>query len=143
MRHFLQAIVALILIGTMQSIRAQDVSVPDPNLIAAIRDALQKPTEPLTDQDLLSLTNLNASSRNIRSVEGLNAASNLALLNLSSNDLGNISIDSGLEQLHLAQLKQLDLSFNRLVSLDLSPDLTNLASLELASHTLVHLGLPV
>jgi hypothetical protein len=39
---------------------AQEVTVPDPGLNAAIRDALQKPNGPLTEQDLLSLTNLSA-----------------------------------------------------------------------------------
>ena len=34
---------------------AQEVSIPDPGLDAAIREALQKPFGPLTEQDLLSL----------------------------------------------------------------------------------------
>jgi hypothetical protein len=33
---------------------AQEVSIPDPGLNAAIRAALQKPFGPLTEQDLLS-----------------------------------------------------------------------------------------
>jgi hypothetical protein len=49
---------------------AQEVSIPDLGLNAAVRQALQKPGGPLTEQDLLSLTNLSAGSRNISSVDG-------------------------------------------------------------------------
>jgi len=35
------------------------VSIPDPGPNAAIREALQKPTGPLAEQDLLNLTVLN------------------------------------------------------------------------------------
>lgn len=63
----------LLLIGLAAPALAQEVSIPDPGLNAAIRDALQKPFDPLTEQDLLRLTNLNASRRNVRSIEGLEA----------------------------------------------------------------------
>jgi len=48
---------------------AQQVIIADSGLDAAVRDALQKPTGPLTTQDLLSLTNLNASYRSISSLD--------------------------------------------------------------------------
>ena len=35
---------------------AKDVSIPDPELNAGIRQALQEPGDPLTEQDLLSVT---------------------------------------------------------------------------------------
>ena len=63
----------------------QTVSIPDPGLNAAIRSALQIPAAPLTEQDLLQLRNLNASHRNVRSTVGLEAAPNLASLNLEIN----------------------------------------------------------
>ena len=44
---------------------AQEVSIPDPNFNAVIRQALQKPNGPLTQLDMLSLTNLSAIFRNI------------------------------------------------------------------------------
>jgi len=47
-----------LLISLMATAQAQEVSIPDLGLNAAIRDALQKPTGPLTEQDMLSLTNL-------------------------------------------------------------------------------------
>src|SRR6267154_2312391 len=104
---------------------AQEATIiSDPNLSAAILEALQIQAGPLTGQDLLSLTNLNAASRDIRSVQGLEGAQNLVSLDLRSNELSNVSFGNG-----LAKLNTLDLGFNRRISLDLSPDMTNLTSL--------------
>jgi hypothetical protein len=47
-------LIALTLSGHAAPTLAQEVSIPDPGLNAAIRDALQKPSGPLTQQDLLS-----------------------------------------------------------------------------------------
>src|SRR4051812_6286968 len=63
------ALLACILCST----GAQEVSIPDPGLIAAIRQALQKPSGPLVESDLLSLTNLSAGGFNITNPEGLQA----------------------------------------------------------------------
>src|SRR5215510_12132808 len=71
---------------------AQDVVIPDGGLDAAIRDALNKPTGPLTQQDLLTLTSLNATNRSIFSLEGLEAARNLVSLDLRENFLQNLSL---------------------------------------------------
>src|SRR5499433_1857692 len=78
---------------------AQEVSIPDPGLNAAIRQALQKPSGPLTEQDLLSLTNLSAGGRNISSVEGLEFARNLRILDLGNNSITNFTIASALTNL--------------------------------------------
>jgi internalin A len=83
---------------------AQTVSIPDPGLNAAVRSALQKPTDPLTAQDLLSLTNLDASRRNVRSLDGLEAALNLASLNLEINQLTNFSVATQLTNLSVLNL---------------------------------------
>ena len=48
----------LTLNGLLATAQAQEVSIPDAVLNAAIRYALQKPAGPLTAEDLLSLTNL-------------------------------------------------------------------------------------
>ena len=100
------------------------MSIPDPGLNAAIREALQKPTGPLTQQDLLSLTNLNASSRNVRSIDGLEAARNLVSLDLQINHLTNFSLPGA-----LTNLSTLDLSVNPLTNFSLPNGLTNLTSL--------------
>ena len=59
----------LVLTSLMATAQAQEVSIPDPGLNAAIRDALQKPAGPLTTQDMLSLTNLDAGFRGVSSLE--------------------------------------------------------------------------
>src|SRR5882672_2997858 len=88
---------------------AQGVTIPDPGLDAAIREALQKPSGPLTEQDLLNLTVLNATNRNVSSIEGLEAARNLVSLNLQVNQLTNFSLPNT-----LTNLTVLDLSVNSL-----------------------------
>jgi len=96
----------LVLIGFVTSTLANDVSIPDPGLNAAIRAALQKPAGPLTEQDLLGLTVLHARSGNISNLQGLQAAQNLALLDLASNQFSNLTLPAGL------RLSFLDLSAN-------------------------------
>jgi formylglycine-generating enzyme required for sulfatase activity len=116
---------------------AQEVQIPDPGLNAAIRDALQKPSGPLTEQDLLSLTNLNARSRNVASIDGLEAARNLVALDLQINHLNNFSLPS-----ELTNLVTLDVSSNPLTNIFLPTGLTNLTSLTLESDGLTNLTLP-
>src|SRR5690349_5427440 len=114
----------LLLNGVLISAAAQEVSIPDPGLNAAIRQALQKPSGPLTEQDLLSLTDLDASRRNISSTEGLQAARNLVTLNLQVNRLTNFSVPGELTKLEL-----LDVSLNSLTNISLPNGLTNLATM--------------
>src|SRR5262245_41590668 len=76
---------AAMILGGVIFARAQEVTVPDPALNAVIRETLQKPIGPLTVQDLSTLTNLSAISRNIQSIAGLEAARNLASLDLQDN----------------------------------------------------------
>jgi len=116
---------------------AQEVSIPDPGLNAVIREALQKPVGPLTGQDLLSLTNLNARDRNVSSITGLEAARNLAILDLQINRLTNFSLPR-----ELTKLVTLDVSVNPLVTFSLPDGLTNLSSLALESAGLTNLNLP-
>uniref|UniRef100_UPI003D36C893 hypothetical protein n=1 Tax=Klebsiella pneumoniae TaxID=573 RepID=UPI003D36C893 len=106
-------------------------------LNAAVRATLQKPTGPLSSQDLLSLTELNACCRNVSSVEGLEAARNLATLYLQSNRLANLTVPS-----KLTNLTTVDLRFNPLTN-GLFPDgLTKLTRVLLKSSQLTNLTLP-
>lgn len=75
----------LSLITLVPPILAQEVSIPDPALNAAIHEALGKPAGPLTQLDMLGLTNLGAVFRNITNVQGLEAAQNLVSLDLQDN----------------------------------------------------------
>ena len=81
------------------SMQAQEVNIPDPGLNAAVRQALNKPAGNLTQQDLLSLTNLDASRRNVKSTAGLEAALNLVSLDLQINSLTNFSVPAELRKL--------------------------------------------
>jgi len=136
-RTIFYIIPTLILTGLIVSTHAQEVSIPDPGLNAAIRAALQKPFGPLTEQDLLNLTNLNARSRNVRSIVGLEAARNLASLDLQINHLTNFSFPS-----ELTKLTTLDLSVNPLTNFSLRSGLTNLTSLTIEGAGLTNLTLP-
>src|SRR5215510_5813817 len=127
----------LTLMGFILSSRAQDVVIADLGLDAAIRDALQKPNGPLTTQDLLSLTNLNASSRNVSNIAGLEAARNLVSLELQLNHLTNFFLSS-----QFTNLSVLNLSFNSLTQCAFPDGSTNLAVVDLKSNSLTHITLP-
>ena len=65
--HVQRIVLAMVLLTRfVESAVAQEVSIPDAGLNAAIREALQKPNGPLTEEDLLSLTDLDASRRGWR-----------------------------------------------------------------------------
>jgi internalin A len=111
--------------------------VPDPGLNAAIRAVLQKPAGPLTEQDLLGLTNLDASNRRVRSLQDLEAARNLTTLSLQSNRLTKLSFPG-----QLTNLSELNLSFNPLTNCILADGLTNLHRLLITSSQLTNFSLP-
>ena len=94
----------LVLVSFITETLAQEVSIPDPGLNAAIREALQIPNGPLTQRDMLNLTDLDASRRNVRSLDGLEAARNLASLNLQINDLTNFTVSTQLTNLLVLDL---------------------------------------
>lgn len=138
---------------------AQEVSIPDPGLNAAMREALQKPTGPLTDQDLLSLTVLSACCRDINSLQGLEAARNLRILDLHSNSLTNAITINSLTNLQIVDLFQnrltsfvlpgarpnltiVDIGFNSLTQCLLPNGLTNLDTLFLEGNQLTNFTLP-
>src|SRR5580765_1501314 len=127
----------LVLANSAASALAQEVSIPDPGLNAAIRVALQKPFGPLCEQDLLSLSNLDASRRNVRSIAGLEEASNLVSLALQINRLTNFSLPS-----ELTNLSTLDLSANPLTNFSLPNGLKSLTSLTIEGAGLTSLTLP-
>src|SRR3954464_15361219 len=134
LRTIFYIVSALTLTAHLLPARAQEVVVPDSGLNAAIRDALHKPIGPLTQQDLLSLTDLNASGRNITNVAGLEAARNLIALDLFNNHLTSFSLPSG-----LTNLTFLDVSANPLTNCTLPPGLTHLENLTIESTSLSNL----
>jgi formylglycine-generating enzyme required for sulfatase activity len=130
-------LLTLIMQGSTAPARAQEIAIPDPGLNAAVREILQKPSGPLTEQDLLSLTYLDAHHRNISTVDGLEAARNLTVLFLNSNLLTNFALPSGLTNLIV-----LDLSLNQLTNVSLPGGLTNLTTLVIEGNPLPSLLVP-
>jgi formylglycine-generating enzyme required for sulfatase activity len=136
--HLLLATVTVLTFAsTATSARAQPVSIPDPGLNAAVRAALQIPVAPLTEPDMLTLTNLDASQRNVSNITGLETARNLVSLNLQINRLTNFSLPN-----QLTKLRQLNLSSNPLTNVFLPNGVTNLASLIIEGSGISSLALP-
>jgi formylglycine-generating enzyme required for sulfatase activity len=159
MKTQLLVLIALALTSFVGSTLAQEVSIPDPGLNAAIRAALQKPVGPLTEPDLLGLDLLSAGHRNITNVAGLEAARNLRILDLDANSITNFPITGALTNLTIldlfqnqltsfalpntsAKLNILNLAFNSLTECSLPIGLTNLDTLFLESNALTNFTLP-
>ena len=86
-------------------VSAQPVDIPDLNLEKVIREALELPGQtPITQQEMLRLTQLEAQEKQIENLTGLEGATNLKRLSLPRNnitDLSPLSDLSGLEILYL------------------------------------------
>ena len=126
----------LLFAGFAVSTDAQ-VTIPDPGLNAAVREALQKPVGPLTQADLLSLNFLSACCRDIKNLQGLEAAQNLRILDLHSNSLTNGAVINSLTNLQIIDLFQ-----NRLTSFALTSARSNLTIIDLAFNSLTQCSLP-
>jgi hypothetical protein len=91
----------------------QAVIFADPNLEQAIREAIPKPSGPISTTDLLPLTFLDAISRYIRRLAGIQYCTNLRVLYLAWNQILDVSPLAG-----LANLTALDLAENHISSND-------------------------
>jgi len=67
------------------------VTFADPNLEAAIREAIDIPERPMYPSDLKGLISFAASERNISDLAGLEYCTNLTELDLSGNEISDIS----------------------------------------------------
>ena len=98
----------------------EGVNLPDPNLRTAIVTALGKASgDTITMEDMEALTELQASNANITYLLGLERATNLAVLNLGSNSISDISLIA-----ELTNLTQLFLQDNSIS--DISPLVANM-----------------
>jgi internalin A len=104
------------------------VSIPDANLLQAIRDALGKQEGDITTDDMLSLMSLTAAGLSIGDLTGLEFATNLTFLDLSSNTFSDFSPISDLTGLIELQLRGLNLS-----DLNLLSGMSNLEILNISS----------
>jgi hypothetical protein len=85
------------------------VTFADPNLEAAIREAVGIPEEPIYPSDLEGLTSFSASARNISDLTGLEHCINMTHLDLSYNQIGNIA-----PLANLVNLLYLELDLNQI-----------------------------
>jgi hypothetical protein len=153
------ALALMVLANFVTSALTQEVSVLDPGLNAAIRAALNKPVGPFTEQDMLGVTVLSACCRGITSIQGLEAARNLSILDLHSNSLTNCVLPNSLTNLHIVDLFQnqltsfavptalsnltiVDVAFNSLAQCSLHSGLKNLGTLFLEGNQLTNFALP-
>ena len=103
------------------------VEVPDPNLRQAIRETLTLPDGgPLTQLEMLRLTNLEAGQRDITDLTGLQYATNLENLHLWGNQIQDIT-----PLANLTKLTVLDLAYNAVVSVQPLAGLIQLRRLNL------------
>jgi Leucine-rich repeat (LRR) protein len=128
---------AAVFMQTPVQVSADDpvVPFPDPNLEAAIRDAISKPTGDIYQSDLDALTSLSASWQDIADITGLEYCTKLTYLYLSGNQISNISALSG-----LTTLAHLYLHFNQISNISALSGLTNLTYLYLDSNQISNIS---
>ncbi len=102
------------------------VTFPDLGLDSVIRAAINKSSGDIYQSDLDTLTTLEASSRNISDLTGIEHCINLTDLSLSDNQISNIASLSS-----LINLGSLYLSYNNISDISALSGLTNLTGLSL------------
>ena len=122
--------VLVVLIGLNQIANAQEVSIPDPNLASAVRNAIELPQEtPITQQLMLKLEHLNGSGLEITDLTGLEHATNLIRLKLNANQISDLK-----PLAELTKLESLSLNSNKISDLKPLAGLTNLSALRLTNN---------
>jgi hypothetical protein len=106
----------------VESTVENDVLFPDPNLEAAIREAINKPEGVIYAANLEDLTYFGVSQKGIKDINGLEYCTNLQRLYLGMNQISDVSPLVG-----LTNLQDLDLGYNQIS--DVSP-LAGLANLQ-------------
>ena len=115
---------------------AQTVNIPDPNLRAAVENALRKPLgATITRADMATLTQFVAANANISDLTGLEAATNLTFLDLGGNSISDIS-----SLLRLTNLMYLFLDRNSISDISPLAQLTNLTELNLLGNSISNIS---
>ncbi|MCE2415285.1 leucine-rich repeat domain-containing protein, partial [Candidatus Poribacteria bacterium] len=113
-----------------ERIPGESVHIPDPNLRAAIAEALGKtPKSTITVEEMATLTHLTAEGMGIKDLRGLEFATNLQNLRIKDNVMLDLSPIAGLTQLGL-----LGLSGNEITDISPLAELKNLGSLGIYSN---------
>ena len=107
------------------------ISIPDPNLAAAVRETLSlAPSDAITQLDMLSLTDFwGVGNRQITELSGLENAFHLRSLGLWNNDFHDIASLVGLNN-----LQSLDISYNSISDITPLTGLENLRFLGLSGN---------
>jgi len=121
--------IVLVMVFSLSACGPKVVTFPDPNVEAAIREAIGKPEGPIYASELEGITSLYLSGRNITDLTGLEYCVNLTKINLSSSQMSDISQLASLTNITVLYLLANQIS-------DVSPlaSLTNLTSLSLADN---------
>ena len=127
------------------------VNFPDPNLEAAIREAIEKPTGDIYQSDLEGLAQFDGSNKGISNLTGLEHCTSLTDLSLGENQISDISPLSNLTSLTdlslgenqisnisplsgLTKLNELFLGLNQISDISPLSELTNLIWLRLSDN---------
>jgi len=111
-----------------------NIHIADPYLEWEIRIELDKPTESITNEDMLQITGLSIDNSNILSLEGLQYARNLEVLKLEKNNISDLSPLQELEKLRV-----LNLSNNNVSNLSPLQKLSNLTDIDLSNNSITSL----
>ena len=98
--------------------------IPDANLEEAIREEIGKPTGDIYPSDLAGVIHIDASSRNISDLTGLEHCTSLRGLTLKDNQISDIS-----PLANLASLRWLSLRDNQITDISSLTNLTSLTNL--------------
>ncbi len=111
------------------SAEAEIVTFADPNLEAAVREAIDKRAGDIYRSDVEGLASLDASGREIGDLRGLEYLTSLTHLYLIDNGITNISVLA-----NLTGLTELYLGWNQISDISPLAGLANLTALDLASN---------
>ena len=124
-------IIASVLLLLMPLVHAADppVEFRDPQLEAAVRDALGQPEGAIRQHKVQTIARLFASGYGITDLEGIQHLRNLASLNLRDNEITNINLLR-----HFYTLRELNLRKNNIHDLEPLRNLTGLVYLNIHSN---------
>jgi len=123
--------------GPAPPVRAGGLDIPDPNLEAALRGALNKPFGDISYTDLRFIIKLDAAGQDIVDLGGLEHCVNMVSLSLNDNRISDISV---LLKLYSPEggtrLREVDLGNNLLTDISPLADLTQMEMLNLSGNQL-------
>ncbi len=119
-----------------ERIPGASVYMPDPNLRAAIAEALGKtPNVPITVEDMATLDRIFPEEKGISDLTGLEFATNLEWLKIQGNQISDLSPLKGLTKLDL-----LDISGNEVIDLSPLAELKNLRHVKVSHNNISDLS---